>query len=35
MDRDAVSIKVGPGDTRADARLDGPDAVMAYLRRYV
>ncbi|WP_263840104.1 trehalose-phosphatase [Salinibacter sp.] len=35
MDRDTVSIKVGPGDTRADARLDGPDAVMAYLRRYL
>lgn len=35
MDRNAVSVKVGPGDTRADARLDGPDAVMDYLRRYV
>jgi len=35
MDREAVTIKVGPGDTRADARLDDPEAVMAYLRRYV
>ena len=35
MDREAVTIKVGPGDTQADARLDDPEAVMAYLRRYV
>ncbi len=35
MDREAVTIKVGEGDTRADARLEGPDAVMEYLRRYV
>ncbi|WP_233993765.1 trehalose-phosphatase [Salinibacter altiplanensis] len=34
MDRDVCTIKVGGGDTQADARLDGPDAVMAYLRRY-
>ena len=35
MDRDAVTVKVGNDDTRASARLDGPDAVMEYLRRYV
>lgn len=35
MDRDAVTIKVGTEDTRADARLEDPDAVMDYLRRYV
>jgi trehalose 6-phosphate phosphatase len=35
MDREAVTIKVGDDDTRAAARLDGPDAVMEYLRQYV
>lgn len=35
LDRDAVTIKVGDGDTRADHRLDGPGAVMDYLRRFV
>jgi len=35
MDRDAVTVKIGDDDTRAAARLDGPDAVMAYLRRYL
>ncbi len=35
MDRYAVTIKVGNNDTQADARLDGPNAVMGYLRRYV
>lgn len=35
MDRDAVTIKVGDGDTQADARLEGPDAVVKYLRQYV
>lgn len=35
LDRDAVTIKVGGDDTRADYRLAGPDAVMAYLKRYV
>lgn len=35
MDRDAVTIKIGDGDTQADARLDGPEAVMEYLHRYV
>jgi len=35
MDRTAVTIKIGDGNTRADAHLDGPDAVMEYLRQYV
>jgi len=35
LDREAVTIKIGDGDTRADDRLNGPDAVMDYLRRYV
>ncbi|MFB6277921.1 MAG: trehalose-phosphatase [Salinibacter sp.] len=35
MDREAVTIKIGDDDTRADARLGGPDAVMEYLRQYV
>ena len=35
MGRKAVTIKIGDDDTRAAARLDGPDAVMAYLRQYV
>jgi trehalose 6-phosphate phosphatase len=33
--REAVSVKVGAGDTAADYRLDGPDDVAAYLRRFV
>jgi trehalose 6-phosphate phosphatase len=35
MDRTAVTIKIGGDDTRAADRLDGPDAVMDYLRQYV
>lgn len=35
MDRETVTIKVGEDDTRAAARLDGPDAVMEYLHQYV
>ncbi|MFB6272579.1 MAG: trehalose-phosphatase [Salinibacter sp.] len=35
MDREAVTIKVGDDETRANARLDGPDAVMDYLRQYI
>ena len=35
MDREAVTIKIGDDDTRAAARLDGPDAVIEYLRQYV
>jgi len=31
----AVTVKVGEGDTRAQYRLSGPDAVVAYLREYV
>jgi trehalose 6-phosphate phosphatase len=34
MNRAAVTVKVGDGDTRADYRLAGPGAVAAYLRRY-
>ncbi len=32
---DAVTVKVGPGDTAARYRLDGPEDVVAYLRRYI
>jgi trehalose 6-phosphate phosphatase len=35
LDGDAVTIKVGGDDTRADHRLAGPDAVVTYLKRYV
>lgn len=35
MDREAVTVKIGDDDTRAEFRLDGPDAVVDYLRRYV
>ena len=35
MDREAVTVKIGDDETRADARLDGPDAVMEYLHQYV
>lgn len=35
MDREAVTVKVGAGKTRAEARLSGPDAVVEYLRQYV
>lgn len=31
----AVTIKVGEGETAAHYRLDGPDAVVEYLRQYV
>ncbi len=31
----AVTIKVGPGETAARYRLDGPEDVVAYLKRYV
>lgn len=33
--RDAITIKVGAGETTADYRLADPDAVVDYLRRYV
>lgn len=32
---DAVTVKVGAGETAARYRLDGPDEVVAYLRQYV
>lgn len=35
MDRDAVTIKVGDGETEASYRLKGPDAVITYLQQYV
>ena len=31
----AVTVKIGPGETKARYRLDGPDAVIDYLRQYV
>jgi trehalose 6-phosphate phosphatase len=34
-DREVVTVKVGDGDTAATYRLDGPDAVVDYLRRFV
>ncbi len=33
--REAVSVKVGAGNTAADYHLDGPDDVAAYLQRFV
>ena len=35
MGRETLTIKIGDDDTRAAARLDGPDAVIEYLRQYV
>jgi trehalose 6-phosphate phosphatase len=35
LDREAVTVRVGEADTRADHRLAGPDEVVEYLRRYV
>ena len=35
LDRDAVTVKVGPGDTVASHRLADPDEVVEYLRQYV
>lgn len=32
---EAVTVKVGDGETEARYRLDGPDAVIEYLRQYV
>jgi trehalose 6-phosphate phosphatase len=31
----AITVKVGEGDTRAQYRLSGPDAVVEYLQQYV
>jgi trehalose 6-phosphate phosphatase len=35
LERDAVTVKVGEGETVAHHRLDGPDEVARYLRQYV
>ena len=35
MDRDAVTVRIGDEETRADYRLAGPDEVVEYLRQYV
>jgi trehalose-phosphatase len=35
LDREAVTVRIGKADTRADYRLAGPDAVVEYLRQYV
>ena len=35
LDRETVTVKVGKGDTVAEFRLEGPDAVAAYLQRFV
>lgn len=35
LDREVVTVRIGEADTQADYRLAGPDAVVAYLRRYV
>ncbi len=35
LDGDAVTIKVGAGETAARYRLPGPEAVIAYLQEYI
>lgn len=35
MDRDAITVRIGEEETRAEYRLAGPDEVVDYLRRYV
>lgn len=35
LDRPAVTVRVGGGETQADHRLHDPDAVMEYLEQYV
>lgn len=35
LDRPAVTVKVGDGNSEAHHRLDGPDDVVAYLKQYV
>jgi trehalose 6-phosphate phosphatase len=35
MARDAITVRIGDEETRADYRLAGPDEVVDYLRRYV
>jgi len=34
LSRDAVTVRIGEADTRADHRLAGPDDVVEYLRQY-
>jgi len=34
LDREAVTVRIGDEDTRADYRLAGPDEVVEYLARY-
>lgn len=35
MNRETVTVRIGPEETRAEYRLAGPDEVAEYLRRYV
>lgn len=35
LDREAVTVRIGEGDTCAEYRLAGPDEVVAYLQQYV
>lgn len=35
IDRPAITVKVGDGETLASYRLDGPSEVAAYLKKYV
>ncbi len=35
LDRETVTVRIGDEETRAAYRLAGPDAVVAYLQRYV
>jgi trehalose 6-phosphate phosphatase len=35
LDREAVTVRIGSADTKADYRLAGPDTVVDYLRQYV
>jgi trehalose 6-phosphate phosphatase len=34
LDREAVTVRIGEADTRAEYRLAGPDEVVEYLKRY-
>ena len=35
LNREAVTVRIGEGDTCAEYRLAGPDEVVAYLKQYV
>ena len=35
LQREAVTVRIGAEETRAEYRLGGPDDVVAYLQRYV